>query len=162
MTTTGEDLLKRITTRPDVFNGKPIIRDMRISVELILNLLNQGASHDELKDDLPDLEEEDILACIAYYHDPDHTPDEPDPIVHYSPGDRPLCGNESMTAVYTDEPDAVPGCAECLELVAGDLQDTNDYRGRCLHCQQDVTAQGGVEWRRMVRRPCPHCGKAGW
>ena len=33
MTTVSEDLLKRITARPDVFNGKPIIRDMRISVE---------------------------------------------------------------------------------------------------------------------------------
>ncbi len=31
MTTASEDLLKRITTRPDVFNGKPIIRDMRSS-----------------------------------------------------------------------------------------------------------------------------------
>ena len=47
--------------------------------------------------------------------EPDYTPDEPDPIVHYAPGDRPLCGNESMTAVYTDEPDAVAGCDECLE-----------------------------------------------
>ena len=68
MTTPSEELLKRITARPDVFNGKPIIRDMRISVELILSLLSQGASHEELKDDYPDLEEEDILACIAYAH----------------------------------------------------------------------------------------------
>ena len=94
--------------------------------------------------------------------EPDYTPDEPDPIVHYAPGDRPLCGNESMTAVYTDEPDAVAGCDECLELVAEDLQDHNDYLGRCLHCRQEITAQGGVEWRRAVRRPCPHCGRAGW
>ena len=68
MATASEDLLKRITARPDVFNGKPIIRDMRISVELILSLLSQGASHEELMDDYPDLEEEDILACIAYAH----------------------------------------------------------------------------------------------
>ena len=68
MTTASEDPLKRITARPDVFNGKPIIRDMRISVELVLSLLSQGASHEELKDDYPDLEEEDILACIAYAH----------------------------------------------------------------------------------------------
>lgn len=39
---TTQDLLERITSRPDVFNGKPIIRDMRISVELILSLLAQG------------------------------------------------------------------------------------------------------------------------
>ena len=68
MTTASEDLLKRITARPDVFNGKPIIRDMRISVELILSLLSQGAPHEELMDDYPELEEEDILACIAYAH----------------------------------------------------------------------------------------------
>ena len=68
MTTASEDLLKRITARPDVFNGKPIIRDMRISVELILSLLSQGASHEELMDDYPDLKQEDILACIAYAH----------------------------------------------------------------------------------------------
>ena len=67
-TSSSEDLLKRITARPDVFNGKPIIRDMRISVELVLSLLSQGASHEELMDDYPDLEEEDIRACIAYAH----------------------------------------------------------------------------------------------
>ena len=61
-------LLERITARPDVFGGKPIIRDMRISVELILSLLSQGASQEELLDDYPGLEPEDIRACIAYAH----------------------------------------------------------------------------------------------
>ena len=51
-----QELLKRITARPDVFGGKPIIRDMRISVELILRLLSQGADLDELLDDYPGLE----------------------------------------------------------------------------------------------------------
>ena len=64
----GEELLKRITTRSDVFGGKPIIRDMRISVELILSLMSQGATQDELFDDYPDLVPEDIRACIAYAH----------------------------------------------------------------------------------------------
>ena len=40
--TTNPELLKRITARPDVFGGKPIVRDMRVSVELILSLLTQG------------------------------------------------------------------------------------------------------------------------
>ncbi len=62
------DLLERITARPDVFGGKPIIRDMRISVELILSLLAQGVSQEELLDDYPDLEPDDIRACIAYAH----------------------------------------------------------------------------------------------
>ncbi len=63
-----QELLKRITTRSDVFGGKPIIRDMRISVELVLSLLSQGATQDELLDDYPELEPEDIRACIAYAH----------------------------------------------------------------------------------------------
>ena len=66
--TTTHDLLNRITARPDVFGGKPIIRDMRITVELILSLLSQGATQDELLNDYPGLEPEDIRACIAYAH----------------------------------------------------------------------------------------------
>ncbi len=61
-----DELLRRITARPDVFGGKPIIRDMRISVELILGLLAQGATPGEILDDYPDLELDDILACTAY------------------------------------------------------------------------------------------------
>ena len=64
----SQELLKRITARPDVFGGKPIIRDMRLSVELILSLLSQGATTDELLDDYPGLEPEDIRACVAYAH----------------------------------------------------------------------------------------------
>ena len=29
----------------------------------------------------------------------------------------------------------------------------------CLHCRQEITAKGVVQWCRTVRRPCPHCGK---
>ena len=66
--TTEHELLKRITARPDVFGGKPIIRDMRISVELILSLLAQGVPQSAILDDYPDLEPEDIRACNAYAH----------------------------------------------------------------------------------------------
>ena len=66
--TTNPELLSRITARPDVFGGKPIIRDMRISVELVLSLLSQGAAQEELLDDYPGLEPDDIRACIAYAH----------------------------------------------------------------------------------------------
>lgn len=62
------ELLQRITARPDVFGGKPIIRDMRVSVELVLSLLSQGATQNEVLDDYPDMEPEDIRACIAYAH----------------------------------------------------------------------------------------------
>ncbi len=64
----NQELLQRITSRPEVFGGKPIIRDLRISVELILSLLSQGATPEELLDDYPELEPEDIRACIAYAH----------------------------------------------------------------------------------------------
>ncbi|MDE0208224.1 MAG: DUF433 domain-containing protein, partial [Candidatus Tectomicrobia bacterium] len=60
------ELLGRITARPDVFGGKPIIRDMRISVEMILSLLAQGVTNDAILEDYPDLEPEDIRACNAY------------------------------------------------------------------------------------------------
>ena len=83
-------------------------------------------------------------------------------MVHYAPGDHPLCGDDSMTAVYTNDPAAVAGYADSLELVVEDLQDQNNYLGRCLHCRQEITVQGGVEWRRTVRRPCLSCGKTGW
>ena len=64
----NQEILNRITARPDVFGGKPVIRDVRISVELILSLLSQGTTQDELLDDYPGLEPEDIRACIAYAH----------------------------------------------------------------------------------------------
>ncbi len=63
-----EKLLKRITVSQEIFAGKPIIRGMRISVELILSLLAQGETVEELLEDYPDLEIEDIRACLAYAH----------------------------------------------------------------------------------------------
>ena len=59
------DLLKRITFNPNIFSGKPIIRGMRISVEMILDLLSQGATIEELLEDYPTLEADDIRACLA-------------------------------------------------------------------------------------------------
>ena len=55
-------------------------------------------------------------------------------VVHYGPEDRPLCGNDCVIAVYTNDPNQVHGCADCLELVAEDLADRKEYLGRCLHC----------------------------
>jgi len=63
-----EDLLKRITSRSDVFGGKPIIRDLRISVETILSLLAQGEPVEAILEDYPGLEQADINACLAYAH----------------------------------------------------------------------------------------------
>lgn len=63
-----QKLLDRITANPAIFGGKPIIRGMRISVELILNLLAQGETFEAILDDYPDLESDDIRACLAYAH----------------------------------------------------------------------------------------------
>lgn len=68
MGTTDTDALRRITANRKIFGGKPIVRGMRISVEHILSLLAQGASHQEILEDYPFLEEADILACLAYAH----------------------------------------------------------------------------------------------
>ena len=64
----NHELLQRITARPDVFGGKPIVRDLRVSVELVLSLLAQGIEPEAILDDYPDLELEDIRACTAYAH----------------------------------------------------------------------------------------------
>ena len=64
----NQALLARITARSDVFGGKPIIRDMRVSVELILSLLAQGVAQEDILDDYPDPEPDDLRACIAYAH----------------------------------------------------------------------------------------------
>ena len=44
----NQELLRRISARPDVFGGKPIVRDLRISVELVLSLLAQGVAAEDL------------------------------------------------------------------------------------------------------------------
>ena len=59
-------LLRRITINSSIFGGKPIIRGMRIKVENILALLEQCVSFEEILEDYPDLEFDDIRACIAY------------------------------------------------------------------------------------------------
>jgi uncharacterized protein (DUF433 family) len=66
----NQDILpQRITTRPDVFGGKPIIRDLRISGELVLGLLAQGESYAAILEYYPGLDQNDINACLAYAHD---------------------------------------------------------------------------------------------
>ena len=63
-----EKLLRRITAHQEIFGGKPIIRGMRISVELILSLLAQGQTFEAILTDYPDLEADDLRACLAYAH----------------------------------------------------------------------------------------------
>ena len=60
--------LDHITADPAIFGGKPVIRGMRISVELILSLLAQGERKEDILDDYPALETADIRAYLAYAH----------------------------------------------------------------------------------------------
>ena len=63
---TRQELLSRITIDPRVCFGRPCIRGHRIWVALVLDFLASGMKTDEILDEYPDLEEADILACIAY------------------------------------------------------------------------------------------------
>jgi uncharacterized protein (DUF433 family) len=58
--------LDRITIEPGKCGGRPCIRGLRMSVTDILELLDAGASFDEILADYPYLEREDILAAIEY------------------------------------------------------------------------------------------------
>ena len=60
------DLLQRITVDPAVCHGKPCIRGKRYPVEAMLEYLAGGDSVETLLTEFPDLESDDILACIAF------------------------------------------------------------------------------------------------
>ena len=59
-------LLSRITVNPNVCFSKPTIRNMRYSVEVLLDLLSAGMTTEEILEDYDDLEREDILACLEF------------------------------------------------------------------------------------------------
>ena len=65
---TQPELLDRITVRPEVFGGKPIIRDMRMAVEHVLAMLAAGDSAEMILQQYPFLEPEDIQACLLFAH----------------------------------------------------------------------------------------------
>ena len=56
----------RITHNPDVMGGKACIREMRVTVGMILTLISEGKPIDELLEDFPYLEREDIMQALAY------------------------------------------------------------------------------------------------
>ncbi len=58
--------LDRITIDPEILQGKPCIRGMRIPVSLVLKLLATGKTNDQIISDYPELEHEDIRQCIEY------------------------------------------------------------------------------------------------
>lgn len=60
------DLLERITVNPKQCGGRPCVRGMRIRVVDVLDLLASGLSTEQVLEELPDLEREDVQACLAY------------------------------------------------------------------------------------------------
>ena len=59
----------RITINPDICNGEPTIRGLRITVKTILDYLSQGDSTAEILNQYPSLSADDILAAIKYAAD---------------------------------------------------------------------------------------------
>jgi uncharacterized protein (DUF433 family) len=60
------NLKERITVNPDQCGGRPCIRGMRIRVIDILDLLAAGLTQNQVLEELPDLEKEDIEAALRY------------------------------------------------------------------------------------------------
>lgn len=74
MTEDTKHLSERITRNPKQCGGRPCLRGMRIRVVDILDLLAAGLSHEELLDEMPDLDREDIVAALYYAARHSHLP----------------------------------------------------------------------------------------
>ena len=62
-------LANRIVADSAVLAGKPTVRGLRISVEQVIRALSNGVPEAELLSDYPDLEADDLKACLAYAAD---------------------------------------------------------------------------------------------
>lgn len=60
------NLLERITVNPQQCGGRPCIRGMRIRVSDVLDLFAAGLTAEEILEDLPDLEADDLKAALLY------------------------------------------------------------------------------------------------
>lgn len=65
-------IAERITIEPGKRSGKPCIRGLRITVYDVLSYLAAGMTPDEILADFPDLESEDIIACLAFAAEREH------------------------------------------------------------------------------------------
>jgi len=61
-----DELLKRITIIPGLCGGKPTIRGKRMTVTMVLENLSGGDSFDDMLEDYPFLEKDDLYACLLY------------------------------------------------------------------------------------------------
>ena len=62
----NQELLQRITFNPNQCGGKPCVRGLRIRVSDVLSLLANGLSKKEILEEMIDLEELDIQACLLF------------------------------------------------------------------------------------------------
>lgn len=60
------NLTERITIDPEICHGKPCIRGMRFPIEVIIDMLGAGMTFEEILEDHPELEREDIIAALNY------------------------------------------------------------------------------------------------
>jgi uncharacterized protein (DUF433 family) len=63
---TNQQLLERITADPAVMAGKPVIKDTRLTVDFILNLMAHGATTQEILGEYDGLVAADIQACLLF------------------------------------------------------------------------------------------------
>jgi len=61
-----KQLLKRIVVNPKIMLGKPVIKDTRLTVELIIEKLAYGETIQDLRKDYPFLAEDDVRAALLY------------------------------------------------------------------------------------------------
>lgn len=59
-------MMERIEMNPNILSGKPVIKGTRIPVYLILDMIAEGLTINDLLQEYPELEEEDIKAAIKY------------------------------------------------------------------------------------------------
>jgi uncharacterized protein (DUF433 family) len=62
----NSSLLSRITIDPEICHGKPVIRNLRYPVESMLEYLAAGDTVEDLLAEFPDLERDDLLACLEF------------------------------------------------------------------------------------------------
>lgn len=60
------EIMPRITVNPDQCGGRPCVRGMRIRVTDVLDLLASGLTPEQILEELPDLERDDVAACLRF------------------------------------------------------------------------------------------------
>jgi uncharacterized protein (DUF433 family) len=58
--------MNRIVVKPETLNGKPMIRNTRVSVQTVLEFLSNGDSIEDVLENYPTLTRDDVLACLKF------------------------------------------------------------------------------------------------